>query len=806
MEAQNYLHQNPAGIHVASEDLTCPHSSKIHVDVQGYERLFKTIDARLGLSMLTTRELLAVFQSVTTGLKHLSRLHFQSNARDWARTFEGLRDLTHQELNAAWITPESSIRHPLLQVLIDQPSPSRTLQQRKSCLAIGALGFMTIGFGIGRIGSEFTSQLKQLFRSNHESWLELSRVDILEIDALRAWIPQKQVVVVNEFRHGLIDLYRRAIPALSSFISPAAVTGTSTPEKNSTAADEENQASKEAKKPNLRKDPLADVSPRLDMFELQMQRDCQDDIVDGYRLSLHWGRLHPSELKRALGQLNIHLKLQPIDDNSRRLRAHAAFRYVSLFGGISLKKSIRLPLGRRGTMKLDIAKGVIRRNLLSVAPRMDDKDRKRVNGRWWRTRLPKEVRDVLQDLLAQNPGAKSLGQLLKGESLTYEDCQQMLNDDWPSSHRPEDTRFALSLRPCLLDLGIHPALVSRITGDTMTTPASDHYYLSFSEMQIHEAMVIFCRWAELTPPDMPIRDRVIGTPKAISKQEFKTAIKKMNQKVFLARAKLTPKSGIQNIIEFHNLYTSSVALQIIWGTGGRGDRIHSLTMERLFSADDYLAFSDRRVDRYSRQRIVPSTSVLTASRRHYLEHLRSIAASLERASQKSSLYVTQIVAGTRLHKSAFPIFVETPEGWIPRALTRKDLVALAEEMGIKDLNAPRHFWFSELVENLVSQVAIECLLGHHMNGAEAFGFSSGISVKELCNYLRPILEGVHEDLHFEPLIGRGRQANRYLELPHFVVKGNLRPLPSVLLKRKLEVQDFLIPEVAMYEQDPPVHV
>ena len=251
------------------------------------------------------------------------------------------------------------------------------------------------------------------------------------------------------------------------------------------------------------------------------------------------------------------------------------------------------------------------------------------------------------------------------------------------------------------------------------------------------------------------------------------------------------------------MYTTAVALQLIWGTGARGDRIHSLTFERLFASEDYMAFSDRRVDRYSRQRIIPSTELLTNSRKHYLEHLRSIADSLERASHNSADYVVQTVSGNRPHDCAFFIFEETPAGWTPRALTRKDLVKLAEEIGIKNLNASRHFWFTELVDQQVAQVAIEALLGHHINGAEAFGFSSGVSVGELCDYIRPILQEVQEQLHFEPLVGRGRQARRFLGLHELAVKGNLRPLPNVLLQRKLEVQDFLIPEVKMYEQDPP---
>lgn len=229
MGTQEFSHPNLTDNPAVAEGVDRPQSSIGHVDSHGYERLFKKFDANLGLSILTNREQLAVFQSVTTGLKHLSRLQYQGNAHDWAQTFEGFGDLIQKELGTVWPNPKSAARHPLLQVLINQPAPNRTQEQRKSCLAIGALAFITIGFGIGRIGSDFSSQLKQLFRSNHESWLELSRVDVLEIDSLKEWVPKTQAAVVHEFRYRLIDLHRLAIPSLSSFISPAAVTETSQP-------------------------------------------------------------------------------------------------------------------------------------------------------------------------------------------------------------------------------------------------------------------------------------------------------------------------------------------------------------------------------------------------------------------------------------------------------------------------------------------------------------------------------------------------------------------------------------------------
>lgn len=769
--------------------------SHFHIPVEEQSRLSRHVHAQTGIGRLTQREQQIVLRNVAQGLKQLVALN--GNAADWANAFEQMAASGTDMSVLAASDGQHIPPHPILQVLIEQPAPSRTPEQRKRCLAIGAHAFMAIVFGLRRTPSQFPDRLRQLFRSDKDGWLELCAQDFLSVQLLQAWTPATTVAVVREFRSNLIDLHETGIPAAAGYLTPRQRSLSPTPEP-SVGSEPAEQPKK-----NPKEKPPDNITERFDLFPLQKQRDCQQDVVDGYRLPVHWARLHPDELRPLLRKLADDLRNRGTDMTSRQRRAHAAARLVSLFAGMSLKKCLRLPLRRRGSMKLDIRQGVIRRDVLIVAPRTDRKDRNRLHGRWWRTRLPKEVTQALQEFWADHPEARTLGEILHATGLNHEACQALLNDDWPSSHRPEDTRFSMSLRPALLALDIHPALVSRVSGDTMVTPASDHYYLSFSESQVHQAVAIFCIWAGLTPPDAPVRDRQIGTPKALAQSEFREAMTKLNQMVMKARNEITPKSSISQILEFHNLYTCAVALQIIWGIGGRGDRIPALTFERLFASQDYLAVSDRRVDRYSRQRIVPATKVLTATRCHYLEHLRSVADSLERACERSNGFVAKVAAGGRPHDCAFFIYEQTPQGWIPRTLQRQDLVTLAGKLGVGELNAARHFWFNALLDRNVAQVGIEAFLGHHLNGSEAFGYSSGVSVREVSEYLHPIMTDVQDALGFKPLVGRGRQADRYLALPDLLAKRTLRPLPSVLLKRKLAAQDLLIKDVGMYEQDPP---
>lgn len=775
------------------------HSPSIHLPLEDQTRLWKAVQTSLGINHLNEHETRICLQNISEGLKHLTLI--KNDAEGWVDVFAQLLESASTHQFGPPPAPATAKKHPLLEVMVKQPSTSRTAEQRKRCLAIGALAVMSSVFHLQKLPVAFSKGLMQLFRSNDESWEELCAINFLNPQALADWQPATSLAVVRDFKPMLVNLLNVGMPDVASFgaatLHSGGLKSAAPMEIVSPVTDPLTEGPTKAER------PPDDLSPNFAIFELQKQRDCQADAVDGHRISPQWIRLDPSECKDTLLQLNPHLKQVPAGKVDWRSRAHAAARYVSLFCGVSLKKCLRLPLTREGSMFLDIRQGVIRRDQLVIAPRMDLQDRRRVLGRWWRTRLPIELVIALQELWARNPEAKTLGQLLQGEGLNYLTCQYLFHGGEKASHGPEDTRFAMSLRPCLLALGIHPALVARITGDTMTTPASDFYYLSFTEMQIHEATSMLCVWMGLTPPATPVRNRLIGSPKALMPEDFKVMVTRLNQKVGAARNKITSRSSLDELLTFHNLYTTAVALQLIWGVGGRGDRISSLTFERLFASEHYIALADRRVDRYSRQRIVPCTDLLTATRKLYLEHLRSLNDKFNLACGKKSEFVVKAPSGKRPHKCAFTIFERTGTGWESRELKRGDLSELAAELGASDLNITRHFWFSALVRADTAQVAIEALLGHHINAAEAFGFASGISVREVCTYLQPILQSIQEELGFEPLAGCGRTADRFLTFPELSAKKTLPLLPSVLLKRKLQVQDFLIREIPHYDQDPP---
>jgi len=777
--------------------------------LDGYSRLLDRFE-RLGLSAMTPHDQTKFIQVLARGLK-LQAEH-EPNALSWSKYISGCvdKDMTgicKHELSKAQYGS-------LSQTLLDQPASFISPRHQEECLAFAAKVTLAICLDLVQAEPKTTCHLlKQLFKSSSSHWAMVRGQQLQtapDISLKRDGIKQ----VIQDFIKLTDQLNKVSIPAASDFLGQPQEKLHSI-EAKTTEVSRPSIVEIASQKPSKTPKPPDATAPDYQLFEAQILRSLHPDVSDGYRLPNNWNRLSNSELHPIVQKLVAQLRQS--GDDQRTVRVHAAARFISLFAGLSLKTCLTLPLAqstqnnRRGTLHLDLKCGVLRRNVLCISKRQKRNGKPSVNGRWWRVQIPPEIVRVLFEIMDIFPRAQTLGDLVHAVGLDHESCQHLLNDGFPSSHKPEDARFANSFRTCLLELGVHPSLVARTSGDTSTTPPADHFYMSFSTHQINRVMTLFCNWAGLVHPSKPTTDRLIGSPKLLSLEEFREMVAHLNQVVFSERNKVTARSNIETVVNFHNLYTKAFALQLILAHGGRGNLIGRMTFERIFASCEYIALSDRRVDRYSRQRICPLTPLMYQGNGHYIEHISALSLRLKPHAAVESAELANVARGQQRHKIPFSIFTKVGNGWVRRELKRNDLLELLQCLGCtigksfdwEDLNVSRHFWHTELVNRDIAQPAIEAFLGHHTNGAEVFGFGSGVSIREICDYQRPTLSEIQADIGFKPLIGLGRTAERYLKMPDIAPQKNLRPLPSKLLLQKLQQQDLVIPDMTIREQDPP---
>src|SRR6185369_6114663 len=421
--------------------------------------------------------------------------------------------------------------HGLAQVILRQPLPARSSEAKRRCLAIASESLLALSYRTTTLYSDFPTNLGKLFRRDDPHWTSLSEIDCVDAVVLDAYLPGTDApAAIEKIKVDLLRLAGNALPDPSILLAePPKIKSA---EEKAQGKPEEASHRKYPKATNHAGKKELTSKPNYALLEAQGNAGLQKDNWDGYRLPLHWNNLSPAELHQRLQSLNADLTAVLVDDAAWQRLAHACGRYISLFAELSLRQCWSLPLGRRGTLHYDPECGLIRRDLLTIAPRKDRPGRRRLRGRWWRTKLAREIVLAVRRLCQRHPGCRTLGELLEAVGLTYAACQELLNVDWPTSHRPEDARFAASLRPCLLSLGFHPALVARVSGDVSTVPPSDFYYLSFSDGSVHLVEYSFWRWAGLTPPDAPQKpDRRVGTPRAITADQFSIAIKKLRQRV-----------------------------------------------------------------------------------------------------------------------------------------------------------------------------------------------------------------------------------------------------------------------------------
>jgi len=775
--------------------------------LDGCSRLLDRFE-RLALSAMTPHDQTKFFQVFARGLR-LQAEH-EPNALSWSRYISGCvdKDITgicKHELSKAQYGS-------LSQTLLDQPASFISPRHQEECLAFAAKVTLAICLDLVQAEPQTTCHLlKQLFKSPTSHWA-MVRGPQLQTEHDTSLNRKGMKQVIQDFTNLTEQLKKVSIPPASHFLDkvPSELNpiNLETPEVPNPVESASPKNPKAPKRPD-------EIEPDFLLFEAQILRSLHSDVSDGHRLPNNWNRLSNNELHPIVQKLRDQLRQS--SENHCAVRVHAAARFISLFAGLSLKTCLTLPLARstqnnrRGTMHLDLKCGVLRRNVLCIAERKKRNGKPRMNGRWWRVQIPPEIVGVLMHILEIHPNAQTLGDLVQAAGLDHESCQHLLNDGFPSSHKPEDARFSNSFRTCLLELGVHPALVARTSGDNSTTPPADHFYLSFSTHQIHGVMTLFCKWAGLVPPSKPTTDRLIGSPKLLNLEEFRGMVAHLNQVVLSERNKVTARSDIETVVNFHNLYTKAFALQLILAHGGRGNLIGRMTFERIFASCEYIALSDRRVDRYSRQRICPLTPLMFQCNGHYIEHISAFSLRLKAHAAVESADLADLARGQQRHKIPFSIFTKVDNGWGRRDLKRNDLLQLLQLLGRtigksfdwEDLNVSRHFWHTELVNRNIAQPAIEAFLGHHTNGVEVFGYGSGVSIRDTCEYLRPTLHNIQSDLGLKPLIGLGRTADRYLKLPELSAPRNLRPLPSKLLLQKLQQQDLLIPEMTIREQDPP---
>ncbi len=758
-------------------------------NLDGLTRLQELICRTLRLPNGRTTRLQKIIISLRQGCS--KDFEKEKNWSEWGNWLKALeRNFTTTSLEP--LTTKFSAVHPLAFLLEKQTSLNFSREVRNECLKLAVRSFFQLMGGVDQT-KNFWLSLTQVFSSTQLGWVK-TREHGLQNLSVKDDVGASNVY--SEFDRSRLILCKTEIPP-ARLIHKFGVVDGFKKWKDLVEIEEligEESTIKEKNKVRIPTKFCEDV--RLDLFSFQILQQEVEPVLNGYRLNLDWNCLSRSELNLAV--LPLIATLQKIDrlneDFSKRL--HAACRLLTLFTGISLKTTAGLPIHRVGSMHIDLNLGIIRRDSSTVTPRLDRSNAGRWCGRWWRTPIPPEIIIVLKDALTRFPSARTIGDLMISAGLTPTITHELLNQNWATSHCPEDLRFARSLRACLLYLKVHPSVVARVTGDVTVTPISQVYYLTLSQELVHQAVDKFCDFIGLKKTVHPKTYRLIGSPRKLSIEDFKEINRRQGQSNRHLRNNITARSSLKDFIEFHNSYVKNVALQLLWGVGARLQRFETLTVARMLSEPELIAITDKENDSYSSLRLCCLSKIQQQTRLHLVEHYLAMSEILKKRGFKESAEQLENVAMGRCSEQLLFLQIEIAikNEFNLRGLEVADLESTSNSLGVNYLNSPRHFLLTQFVNRNVAAIAIDAQIGHHIVGAEPFGYGSGMSVSDFQKYLAPILDRLHIEIQMEPLVGLGRTNPVRLKLPKISVLKNLKILENSLLEQRIAVQDFMPPD------------
>jgi hypothetical protein len=765
---------------------------------QGTARFLASVVAVIGGSLQWNKELEVTVRGLHSGFRALSPA--LPAAAVWG---ERLRALLEVQPFVSTVGEKPAPLHPLALLLRGQPCVT-TRHEAQACMAVGALVYYTLARG-NKLSQNFLDALKQFYTSSAGHWESCRRRFQTGPGCLLAnQDDDRDVVKAFATAVSLIQSEGMYAPVEVGEVARSHLLIKECAKHNDDAVDEETTAPSLARLPTRFR-----CDPHFELFEFQTVQEERQPTLGQFRLLNDANSLNEEEHAELWKNLRPQLRYDALPE-----RLHVAVRLLSELCGISLEVLARVPFAdvreltsagfRRGSLHIDLRVGLIRRDFLTVAPRAD-RDQARTHGRYLRTPIPPEILEVLRKARAGTPIARTIGDLLQAAALTPTVCHSLANKGRAQPRQFSDLRIARSFTGFLLRRDFHPSVISHTTGDITLVPRGHHYYLNLSQEHIYRAVNRLCTSIGLQPVPERSTYRRLGSPKYIPLERMRGCVLQLQQQVLRARNRITNRSSLAELVEFHNTFICSMTLQVHWAIGGRCQMLSTLSVAALLSNAHYILISDRASDRYSQMRLSVTTQVMRKSLLGLAEHLRTMGHRLMKKDEKgAAAALLRLVSGGSVQECAVPILYWTMNGYLSvRVPTREDLKKVLHQTRMPALNAPRHFLLSELVERGVDAIAIDAQLGHHMVAAAPFGLASGLTPGALTRAVEPVLTAIHSSIGLHPMVGLSSLQEDRWKLPPVQLGDHIDLPQNTYLRQSVNVVDFNPPDLILAEEDCP---
>lgn len=426
---------------------------------------------------------------------------------------------------------------------------------------------------------------------------------------------------------------------------------------------------------------------------------------------------------------------------------------LSVLWGLDIYLVKRIPLGSSAPTEwrilFDDATGILKLDIELVAPgaakaRTGTAPNALEESSWiLATPLPQFIFKIILGLLAENPNASTLGDLLPVVNISPRSTT--LDYQTTVGIAPTAARLRNSLAPYALTLGVDRTTAALVSHDFRIIPRSQLYYSITQRDEIWLAATTLYQdlgWGEPVPLEAGLAVGSAIVPKLETIKAWHAAM--------VDRLNDPAMDGIatkQELYQAHTLYAQYIASLVAFLTAARECRVLPFSAATLCEKTTSLPLIDKRVGNPPSR--VPGCPTLRQVLMNWLDHCKALDQRLEALGVGPDTPVRRHVKAIQNGDDVALLFVLGQRAR-PRAIGTSDLVTLwPKDLGLEP-NFSRGFWQYHLPREGLSSRATDAFLRHYTRGTQIWSSTSDVIPATWLKHISAAIERVVGHLDITP--------------------------------------------------------
>ena len=351
--------------------------------------------------------------------------------------------------------------------------------------------------------------------------------------------------------------------------------------------------------------------------------------------------------------------------------------------------------------------------------------------------FPDQIIDILRELLQQKPTASAnLGDLfnINLKELDIE-CKRYLKDKSLTSHWLSLSRLETSFSRYVLSEVNDEVYASALGLDfCLGTTSNFNYFVIRGDRLSKVLQGIYPKLGFSEQLISPLHD--VGSSTGLAYYTVWNLVKSLSNKAYQTSSSVAKNTSYQNLIRAHNDLATSIGTLTSIFTGHRAAEAYGFSRHTLDLDRNLCLICDKRVSDYQWARVVPIPSVIAIWIDFYISWLKSIKYRLSSTNKELTFQIEAALNSTS--DQSHPLFFTISNNKI-KPFSSSDFSLAVENFSLPT-NCGRHFVDYLLRDAELDSAQIMAFEGHANKGQEAFGPTSLMSLIQVAEKIRYVLD------------------------------------------------------------------